>query len=66
MIVGMRDVFELLEVSLHFENTKTREPVNVEMDKRPIESGSGEFGGGCRLSASFSLYPVIVLLLNDV
>ena len=51
-------MFEFVVVSLHFENTKTREPVNVEMDKRPIESGSGEFGGGCRLSASFSLYPV--------
>lgn len=64
MIVGMRDVFELLEVSLHFENTKTREPVNVEIDKRPIESGSGEFGGGCRLSASFSLYPVRVVVVE--
>ena len=58
------DVFELLVVSLHFENTKTREPVNVEMDKRPIESGSGEFGGGCRLSASFSLYPVRIVVVE--
>ena len=57
-------MFELLVVSLHFENTKTREPVNVEMDKRPIESGSGEFGGGCRLSASFSLYSVRVVVVE--
>lgn len=64
MIVGMCNVFEFVVVSLHFENTKTREPVNVEMDKRPIESGSGEFGGGCRLSASFSLYPVRVVVVE--
>lgn len=57
-------MLELLVVSLHFENTKTREPVNVEMDKRPIESGSGEFGGGCRLSASFSLYPVRIVVVE--
>lgn len=64
MIVVLCIVFELLVVSLHFENTKTREPVNVEIDKRPIESGSGEFGGGCRLSASFSLYPVSVVVIE--
>ena len=64
MIVGMCNVFEFVVVSLHFENTKTREPVNVEIDKRPIESGSGEFGGGCRLSASFSLYPVRVVVVE--
>lgn len=64
MIVGMCNVFEFVVVSLHFENTKTREPVNVEMDKRPIESGSGEFGGGCRLSASFSLYPVRIVVVE--
>ena len=57
-------MFELLEVSLHFDNTKTREPVNVEIDKRPIESGSGEFGGGCRLSDSFSLYPVRIVVVE--
>lgn len=57
-------MFEFVVVSLHFENTKTREPVNVEIDKRPIESGSGEFGGGCRLSASFSLYPVRVVVVE--
>lgn len=57
-------MFELLVVSLHFENTKTREPVNVEIDKRPIESGSDEFGGGCRLSASFSLYPVRIVVVE--
>lgn len=64
MIVGMCNVFEFVVVSLHFENTKTREPVNVEIDKRPIESGSGEFGGGCRLSASFSLYPVRIVVVE--
>lgn len=58
MIVGLWCVFELVVVSLHFENTKTRDPVNVEIEKRSIDSGSGEVGGGCRLSASFSLYPV--------
>ena len=57
-------MFEFVVVSLHFENTKTREPVNVEIEKRPIESGSGEFGGGCRLSASFSLYPVRIVVVE--
>lgn len=57
-------MFEFVVVSLHFENTKTREPVNVEIDKRPIESGSDEFGGGCRLSASFSLYPVRIVVVE--
>ena len=57
-------MFEFVVVSLHFENTKTREPVNVEIDKRPIESVSGEFGGGCRLSASFSLYPVRIVVVE--
>lgn len=42
-------------VALHFENTRTQNPINVKSEKIAIESGKG-----CRLLSSFSLFPVSV------
>ncbi|KAM7454864.1 hypothetical protein BLSTO_04381 [Blastocystis sp. subtype 1] len=39
-------------VALHFENTRTQNPINVKSEKIAIESGKG-----CRLLSSFSLFP---------
>ena len=44
-------------VSLHFENTRTQNPINVESEKIPLEGGKG-----CRLLSSFSLFPVVVFV----
>ena len=42
-------------VALHFENTRTQNPINVKSETIAIESGKG-----CRLLSSFSLFPVSV------
>lgn len=68
-------LFSLLAVDIHFENTKSKpvsdvvvsiwKRVEVKLTRTPLPSVDNGISEGCRVDASFNIYPVSLLVFVE-